>query len=242
MQITLNGKKALVTGGTRGIGRAVTLALAEAGADVLACYRRDSTEVDTLAAALKEFGGDHHLVKADVSRESDVDQLAEEARIRFGRLDTVVNNAGTISHIPFRELTREQWDKVVGTNLTGTFSVTSRVLPLMSRGGSVVLIGSKAATVGVPDRVHYTASKAALTGLCRSLCKELGPDGIRVNVVAPGIIDTQDLGPEATERYRRIISLGRLGTAREIATVVAFLASDLASYLTGETINVDGGT
>jgi 3-oxoacyl-[acyl-carrier protein] reductase len=242
MRISLHGKKALVTGGSRGIGRAVTLGLAAAGADVLACYRQDGEAVDSLARELKEIPGDHHLVKADVSDADDVDRLAQECRDRYGRLDVVVNNAGAISHVPFADLAPQEWQRVIDTNVTGVFAVTQRVLPLLPAGASIVLIGSKVAAVGVPLRAHYTASKAALVGLTRSLCKELGPRGIRINVLAPGIVDTVELPPEQTRRYQQIISLGRLGRPEEIANVATFLASDLASYITGETINVDGGT
>uniref|UniRef100_A0A1M4EKP2 3-oxoacyl-[acyl-carrier protein] reductase n=1 Tax=Nonomuraea gerenzanensis TaxID=93944 RepID=A0A1M4EKP2_9ACTN len=231
-----------MTGGTRGIGRAVTLGLARAGARVLACYRTESEAVESLARELKNHGGEHRLVKADVSDPAEVTALLEECSAAFGGLDVVVGNAGAISHVPFPELTLDEWRRIIDTNLTGAFTVTQQALPLLRPGSSIVYIGSKVAMVGLPLRAHYTASKAALVGLARTLCKELGPRGVRVNVVAPGIIDTTDLPPERTAQYERIISLGRLGRPEEIAGVVTFLASDQASYITGETINVDGGT
>ncbi|TMR95141.1 SDR family NAD(P)-dependent oxidoreductase [Nonomuraea basaltis] len=242
MDIRLDGKTALVTGGTRGIGRAVTLGLARAGADVLACYRTESDAVESLARELKTTGGDHRLIKADVADPAEVTRLIEECESALGHLDVVVSNAGAISHIPFPELELDEWRRIIDTNLTGAFTVTQQALPLLRPGSSLIYIGSKVAMVGLPMRAHYTASKAALVGFARTLCKELGPRGIRVNVVAPGIIDTTELPPERTAQYQRIISLGRLGRPEEIAGVVAFLASDLASYITGETINVDGGT
>ncbi|GAA3602643.1 SDR family NAD(P)-dependent oxidoreductase [Nonomuraea rosea] len=242
MDIRLDGKAALVTGGTRGIGRAVTLGLARAGAAVLACYRTESEAADSLARELKSLGGEHRLVKADVSDPAEVTRLVEECSAAFGGLDIVVSNAGAISHIPFPELSLDEWRRIIDTNLTGAFTLTQQALPLLRPGSSIVYIGSKVAMVGLPLRAHYTASKAALIGLARTLCKELGPRGVRVNVVAPGIIDTAGLPPERTTQYERIISLGRLGRPEEIAAVVTFLASDLASYVTGETINVDGGT
>lgn len=242
MRIPLDGKNALVTGGTRGIGRAVATTLAGAGANVLVCYRQEGEATEQLARELKAIPGDHHLVKADVSNQAEVDALFEECARRFGTLDTVVNNAGVISHVPFAELGADEWQRVIDTNLTGVFLVTQRALPLLSSNASITLIGSKAATVGVPLRSHYTATKAAMVGMMRGLTKELGPQGIRVNVVAPGIVDTVGLPAQARERYESIISLRRLGKPEEIANVVAFLASDLAAYVTGETINVDGGT
>lgn len=242
MRIALDGKKALVTGGSRGIGRAVVHSLAAAGADVVACYRTHSDAVDSLSKELADLPGDHHLIQADVGRPDDVSRLVEECRSRFGRLDVVVNNAGTISHVPFADLPIEEWRRVVDVNLTGVFTVIQQALPLLSADASIVLIGSKAATVGIPLRAHYTATKSALTGLARSLCKELGPRGVRVNVVAPGVIETTELPPEVEARYQAITSLRRLGRAEEVANAVTFLASDLASYVTGATVNVDGGT
>ncbi|MFD5089254.1 SDR family NAD(P)-dependent oxidoreductase [Amycolatopsis thailandensis] len=239
MRINLTGKTALVTGGPRGIGRAVTLALAEAGATLVVCHRQDSADALELG---EKLGAGHSVLKADVSVESDVDALAEHCRSRFGTLDIVVSNAGVISHVPFGKLPFEEWRRVVDTNLTGTFLVTQRTLPLLSPNASIVLIGSKAAAVGVPLRAHYTATKSALVGFMRSVTKEIGTNGTRINVVAPGIVDTVELSPEARKRYETIIALGRLGEPEEIANVVAFLASDLARYVTGETINVDGGT
>lgn len=241
MNLRIEGKKCLVTGGTRGIGRSIATALARAGGQVLTCYRQDSEAVADLERELKEISGDHHLVRCDVSRPDEVARLAEECRDRFGSLDVVVNNAGSISHVPFAELTEQEWHRVLDTNLGGAFQVVRRTLPLLGEGGSIVNVGSRAATIGIPLRAHYTASKAGLIGLTRSLAKELGPR-IRVNMVAPGPIDTGEPVPEAVrDRYRQMIPLGRLGRPDEIAAAVLFLASDLAAFVNGETINVDGG-
>ncbi|GAA3428005.1 SDR family NAD(P)-dependent oxidoreductase [Streptosporangium sandarakinum] len=240
--ISLAGKKALVTGGTRGIGRGVVLALARAGADVLTCYRNESEHVGTLERELKAIGGDHHVVRADVGSPEEIDRLIDECRTRLGRLDVVVNNAGVISHVPFADLPLEEWHRVVDTNLTAAYLVTQKALPLFGESASVVNVGSRVATVGIPLRAHYTAAKAGLAGLCRSLAKELGPRGVRVNVVAPGVIATEaELSPEVLARYRQMTAVRRLGRTEEIANTVLFLASDLAGYITGETVNVDGG-
>jgi 3-oxoacyl-[acyl-carrier protein] reductase len=251
MDLRLDGRHVLVSGATRGIGRAITLALARSGATVLGCYRTDGEHVEALGRQLKQLGGDHHLFRADVSRAEDVLQLAEECRRRYGSLDVLVHNAGTISHVPFAELPAEQWQLVLDTNLTAAYRLTQSALPLLADGASVVFIGSKVASVGVPLRSHYTAAKAGLVGLARSLSKELGPHGIRVNVVAPGVIDTAEPGrmePTAYEQlqerlaqYRARTPLGRLGSPEDVAGAVLFLASDLSVYVTGETLHVDGG-
>jgi 3-oxoacyl-[acyl-carrier protein] reductase len=242
VQDDLSGKRALVTGGTRGIGRAVVLALAHAGADVLTCYRHDGDAVESLARALKETGGDHHVVRADVADPDEVEQLVAGCRERLGRIDVLVNNAGAISHVPFADLPPAEWQRVLDTDLTAVYEVIRLSLPLLSRDASIITVGSRVATVGVPLRAHYTAAKAALIGLTRSLGKELGPRGIRVNLVAPGPVDTGgDVAPEVRLRYERMIPLGRLGRPEEIAAAVLFLAGAGASFVTGTTLDVDGG-
>ncbi|MFD8081682.1 SDR family NAD(P)-dependent oxidoreductase [Kitasatospora sp. NPDC059722] len=248
MSIDLTGKRILVTGGSRGIGRGIVLALARAGARTVACYRTESPAVESLRGELAATGGEHHLVQADVSVPEDVERLVSTAKERFGALDVVVNNAGVISHVPFPELPLEEWRRVLDTNLTAPFLVIQKSLPLLSAGSSVITVGSRAAVIGIPLRAHYTASKAGLIGLTRSLMKELGPKGIRVNLVAPGVIETEEFETAPPEevarvksRYQGLTGLGRLGTPDEIAGAVLFLSSDLSAYVTGETIHVDGG-
>ncbi|MFD4173245.1 MULTISPECIES: SDR family NAD(P)-dependent oxidoreductase [Streptomyces] len=248
MELALQGKKLLITGGTRGIGRGIVLAAARAGADVLTCHRQDGEAVDSLAEELKRAGGEHHVIRCDVGEISEVDRLAGEARDRFGRLDGVVNNAGVISHIPFAELPAEEWSRIIDTNLTASYRIIQQTLPLLGAGASVVNIGSRGAAAGIPLRAHYTAAKSALTGLTRSLAKELGPRGIRINVVAPGVIETEAFDAMPAERaaglrdtYARKTALARLGTVDELAGPVLFLLSDFSGYITGETLNVDGG-
>ncbi len=248
MELALHGKKILVTGGTRGIGRGIVLAAARAGADVLTCYRQEGEALDSLLQALKETPGDHHAVRADVGEIAEVDRLAALAKERYGRLDGVVNNAGVISHIPFAELPAQEWSRVIDTNLTAAYRVIQQTLPLLGTGASIVNIGSRGAAAGIPLRAHYTAAKAAMIGLTRSLAKELGSRGIRVNVVAPGVIETEAFDAMPAERaaglratYAQKTALARLGTVEELAAPVLFLLSDLAGYVTGETLNVDGG-
>lgn len=248
MDLGLQGKKALVTGGTRGVGRGVVLALARAGVDVITCYLQEGERVTTLQRELKEIGGDHHVLRADVGDPAEVASLLEQAGTLYGHLDLVVNNAGTISHIPYAKLPFEEWQRIVTTNLTSTHLVTQGALPLLGEGSSIVSIGSKGAEAGIPLRAHYTATKSALIGLTRSLAKELGSQGIRINVVALGVIETEALFALPQEqqdlmvqRYSSKTALGRLGLPEEVAGAILWLASDLSRYVTGATISVDGG-
>ncbi|HEY8374497.1 MAG TPA: SDR family NAD(P)-dependent oxidoreductase [Pseudonocardiaceae bacterium] len=248
MDLGLKGTKALVTGGTRGVGRGIVLALARAGVDVITCYRQESEAVTSLERELKEIGGQHHVLRADLTRSEEIEGLLAECRERFGRLDTVVNNAGAISHIPFGELPEQEWHRVIDTNLTASYLVIKHALPLLGEGSSVISIGSKVAEVGIPLRAHYTATKAALVGMTRSLAKEFGGRGIRFNVLALGVIQTEAMDAMPAEqrelmrkRYSEKTALGRLGQPDEVGGAVLFLASSLSRYVTGATIHVDGG-
>jgi 3-oxoacyl-[acyl-carrier protein] reductase len=248
MDLRLEGKRVLLTGGTRGIGRGISLALAQAGASLLICYRADLAAADLLRRDLKAGGhptapGDHEVMQADVTDPADVTRLVQTAQDRFGALDALITCGSTISHVPFAELELDEWRRVVDGNLTAVSAVVRAALPLLHPGSSVIAIGSRSALVGVPQRAHYTAAKAGLIGLTRSLAKELGPQGVRVNLVAPGIIAPEQgsLPAEVEQLYTRLTALGRLGRSAEVAGAVLFLASDLSSYVTGETLNVDGG-
>lgn len=240
----LVGKRALITGGSRGIGRAVACALAQAGAMVAVCYRQPGAAADSLMATLKEISDTHLLIRADISDPAEVRSLTDAVGQRFGGLEIIVNNAGVMSHIPYAELALDEWQRLLATNLTAAHMVIQGALPLLRRGSSIVNVGSAVAMVGMASGTHYTASKAALIGLSRSLAKELGPRGIRVNTLAPGLIETdQALGmsPERRRHYTSMLPLGRFGTPEEVAEVALFLASDLSSYVNGATLTVDGG-
>ncbi|MER5256808.1 MULTISPECIES: SDR family NAD(P)-dependent oxidoreductase [unclassified Streptomyces] len=248
MQLNVEGKKALVTGGSRGIGRGVVLELARAGLDVITCYRQESDHVESLRRELKEIGGNHHVVRADLAEPEGVSALLAEAERAFGQLDLVVNNAGAITHVPYGELTLADWNRIVATNLTAAHLVIQGALPLLSPTASVISVGSKSSEVGIPLRSHYTATKAALRGLSRSLAKEFGHKGWRFNVLALGVIETEALWEMPEEqrtkmlaRYEPKTALGRLGKPEEVAGAVLWLASDLSRYVTGSVVYVDGG-
>jgi 3-oxoacyl-[acyl-carrier protein] reductase len=237
-------KRVLVTGGTRGIGRAIVLAFAQRGAVVHTCGRAESDASSKLRAELAEHAGEHVVDTADLGVPSECRSLVERAVKALGQLDVVVNNAGTVSHHTLDELEGDEWARVVDVNLRSTYEVTRAALPAMQAGGSIVNVASAVAMVGMPARAHYTASKAGIIGFTRSLCKETGPLGIRVNVVSPGIVETDQLAqltPQARERYEQMAALKRLGTPDDIARVVLFLASDDSRFITGQTIVVDGG-
>jgi NAD(P)-dependent dehydrogenase (short-subunit alcohol dehydrogenase family) len=241
MDLELKGRRALVTGGTRGIGGAVTLALAAAGARVVAVHRTDLTP--EVAARFAE-AGDISLLRGDVSRQRDAELIVQHCVERFGGVDIVVNNAGVIGHRLLGDLDLAEWRRVLDTNLTGMYLVTRAAAEVLSDGGAIINIGSAVATVGMAAGSHYTAAKAGVIGLTRSLARELGPRGVRVNTVTPGIIDTdQAAGLTEAQRahYAGLASLNRLGRAEEVADVVLFLASDLARFVSGVTLNVDGG-
>jgi 3-oxoacyl-[acyl-carrier protein] reductase len=244
MNLDLAGKHAVVTGGSRGIGRAIVLALARQGVSVAACYQRESEAITSLADELAGLGGDGFVVQADVANPADAQRLVDTARDRFGTIEILVNNAGVVSHKMIADLEPEEWHRVVDTNLTGLYLVTKAALPAMPRGGSVIVVGSAVATRGMPARTHYASSKAGAIGFVRALCKEVGPSGIRVNLIAPGIIETDQvagLNEEGRQRYSGLAALSRLGGPDEIAGAALFLASDLSSFVSGVTLNVDGG-
>lgn len=244
MDLELEGKHALVTGGSRGIGRACALALARQGVSVAAIYHRQSDAVTSLARELEAAGNRSYVVQADVANADAVTGAVTEAQERFGSIEILVNNAGVVSHRTLAELDLAEWHRVLDTNLTALYLVTKVAVEAMPAGGSIVNIGSGVALRGMAARTHYSASKAGAIGFSRSLAKELGPRGIRVNLIAPGIIETDQvsgLTPEGRARYEKLAALDRLGSPEEIADVVLFLACDLSRFVSGQTINVDGG-
>jgi 3-oxoacyl-[acyl-carrier protein] reductase len=235
--LDLTGRAALVTGGARGIGAEVCRVLTRAGAGVAAV---DNSFEGVVTAAMP--------LAADVRSMADLCRAAEAAAARFGRLDILVTCAGTTSRQTVEELSGEEWERIVGVNLTGTFNAVKAALPHLLRqgAGAIVLVGSAAIVAGSGGGVHYAASKSALEGLCRGLTRELAGKGIRTNLVHPSLVDTELLrrrhpDPATREKLAHEVPIGRLGRPADIAHMVAFLASDLAGYITGQSIFVDGG-
>ncbi len=241
----LEGRVAIVTGASRGIGRAVAASLAEDGASVVVSGR-DAARVEMVAKELEALGVPVLAVPGDVSRREDVERVVGRARERFGRIDILVNNAGIIRDALLVRMKDEDWDEVLNVNLRGAFLMTRAAAKVMIRqkGGRIINITSAAGAMGNAGQANYSAAKAGLIGLTRSAARELAHWGILVNAVAPGLIDTDmaaAIPPEAREALLAQVPLKRIGVAREVAEVVRFLAGDGASYVTGHVIHVNGG-
>jgi NAD(P)-dependent dehydrogenase (short-subunit alcohol dehydrogenase family) len=240
--VRLAGKAAVVTGSTRGIGRAIALAFAREGADVVV-NGRDQAAAEAVCAELRGLGARAVAQAADVGRVADARRLVAAAVDGFGRLDVLVNNAGLFSRRPALELDEADWDRLVDVNLKGAFfCAQAAARAMLGRGGAIVNVASDAAwSGGLNPCAHYAASKAGMLSITRSLAKELAPHGIRVNAIAPGMIET-DMGGTAGATLAGLrIPLGRYGTPEEVAAAAVFLASDEASYVTGATLNLSGG-
>jgi 3-oxoacyl-[acyl-carrier protein] reductase len=253
----LAGRRVLVTGGSRGIGRAAVVCLAETGASVGLAYHSAHEEaeraIEEARAAARDAAPDGVEVKlwseaGDLSRESDVERLFERVDAEFGGLDGFVGNAGVwnAAASPLSELGPSQWHEMIDVNLTSIYLTTRAAVTRMSEGGRVVLISSTAGQRGEPEHSHYAATKGAIISFCKSIATELGPKGITVNSVAPGWVDTDMsasvLRTSASERVISEIPLRRVATAEDVAGPICFLLSDLARHVTGEVVNVNGGS
>jgi 3-oxoacyl-[acyl-carrier protein] reductase len=240
----LTGKVALVTGASRGIGRAIAVALASCGAHVVAAARADNAE--KTATVIRQAGGSATAVSADVTDSASVDAMLAAALQHNGRLDILVNNAGIARDQLMLRMKRADWDEVLATNLTAAFTIVQAALKPMirQRGGRIISIASVVGQTGNAGQANYAASKAGLIGFSKSVAREVASRQITVNIVAPGLIATdmtQALTDKAQGDWSAQIPLGRVGTPEDVAAAVCFLASDEASYITGQVLAVNGG-
>lgn len=240
---------AIVTGATRGIGEACCIHLAKDGYDIAVNHHSESSKEAAQALCAKlhdEFGVDAIAVQGDVSSFDDAKQMVDEAMEHFGQIDVLVNNAGITRDGLLMRMKEDQFESVIDTNLGGAFNCMRHVAPIMvkARSGSIVNISSVVGVYGNAGQVNYSASKAGIIGLTKSAAKELGGRGVRVNAIAPGFIETamtENLGEKAQAALESSIALKRLGSPDDVANAVSFLASDAASYITGQVLEVSGG-
>ena len=242
----LEGKVTLVTGATRGIGRAIALKFAENGANVAFTYLSSSSAAESLVAEIEALGVRAVAYASNAADFEGAHKVVEQALAEFGQIDILVNNAGQTKDGLMLRMSEEQWDSIIDTNLKSAFNFIHAVTPAMARrrAGSIVNISSVVGTNGNAGQCNYSASKAGLLGLTMSMAKEMGGRGIRSNAIAPGFIATDmtdKLSDDIKARIVADITLGRMGTVEEVANVALFLASDMSSYVTGQTILVSGG-
>ena len=240
----LRQRVAIVTGASRGIGRAIALALAAEGANVVVNYASSSTAAQEVVAAITDAGGTAVALQADVSKIEQVDGLLKDTMEKFGRVDVLVNNAGITRDTLLLRMKPEDWQAVIDLNLTGVFLCTRAVSKVMlkQKSGRIINIASVAGQMGNPGQANYSAAKAGVIGFTKTVAKELASRGITVNAVAPGFIATDMTSELKSEEILKYIPLGRYGEPEEVAGMVRFLAADAAAaYITGQVFNVDGG-
>lgn len=236
-------RNAVVTGGSRGIGRAVAVELARHGYDVAITYRANDAAAAEALQLIREAGGNAEALKFDVADAGEAEAMISELLTRLGEVDVLVNNAGVTADGLFMMMPREDWDRVIDTTLQGFYNMTKPVLRKMVRKkrGSIVSLASVSALVGNRGQANYAAAKAGLIAASRALASEVARLGVRVNVVAPGPIATDMLKDFPMDQVKQMIPMGRIGRPEEVAKVVRFLCSDDASYITGQVISVNGG-
>ena len=244
--IDLSGKTAVVTGGSRGIGRAIALRLAEQGADVCISYKGNVVAAEEVVAAIEALGRTGAAVQSDVAEMDAAKALIDAALETLGRIDILVNNAGITRDDLIMRMKPEDWTDVIDTNLSGTFwTIKAATRPMMkARAGHIINITSVSGQAGQMGQANYSSAKAGIIGLTKATARELASRGITCNAVAPGFVLTeltQDLDPKLLDGIKEATPLGRFGSPEEIANAVAFLASDDAAYITGQVLAVDGG-
>lgn len=245
----LKDRVALVTGAQQGIGRAAAIALAQAGADVAINWLDDKPAAEAVAGAVRETGRRALLVQADVG---DIDAAAAMVKTtvdQLGRIDMLVNNAGVFPRVKFLEMTGRDWDHVLDINLKGTCfcaQAAARAMIAAKRPGAIVNLASRAISGSSPDGVHYCASKGGIVSLTRAMALDLAPHGIRVNAVAPGLIDTAQprygFSEDQLQAMAKAVPIGRMGQGEDIANLIVFLVSDKAAYMTGQIVHSNGGS
>jgi len=242
----LKGKIALVTGGSRGIGSAICIELAKAGAKVIINYSNSKESANNVLEEIIKNKGEAEVVGFDVSNFSLVDEKIKDLIERHGKIDILVNNAGITRDSLFMRMKESQWDEVFETNTKGVFNCTKSVVRMMLKNqyGKIINITSVVGEMGNPGQVNYSSTKSALIGFTKSLAKELGSKNINVNAISPGFIETEItdvLSDTIKDKYKEIIPLSRFGSPEDVAKAVLFLASDDSSYITGEVLKINGG-
>jgi 3-oxoacyl-[acyl-carrier protein] reductase len=243
--MSLNGKIAIITGASRGIGRQVAIQLAQSGAKVVVNYSSNREKADEVVKTIEQFGGEAAAIHADVSKVSEVEGLFSETLERFGRVDILVNNAGIMEMRAITDVTEEMFDRHFTINVKGTYFACQQAMKHMAQGGTIVNFSTSISGAMLPTYSIYAATKGAVEQLTRQLAKEFGPKDIVINCIAPGQVATElfltGKSEELIDSYRRMNAFGRLGEPQDIANAIELLVSDKVRWMTGQTIRVNGG-